>query len=324
MKYTELGRTNLHVSTLCYGTWQFGGDWGRFEAQEAQASIREALDLGINFFDTAQAYGFGTSELNLGHALQPELKSRRDTIILATKGGLRKQGDKTVRDASANWIRQGLEQSLRNLGIEYIDLYQIHWPDPHTPFQETAQALDQLVGEGKIRYVGVSNFDVAQMREFGQFRRIDTLQPPYTLFRRDIENEILPYCHEHGIGVLAYGPLAHGLLGGNYTPRATFASNDWRSKSAVFRGQRFKQNLAVVDRLKELAGRHGITVSQLAIAWVLAQSTVDVAIVGARHPQQLKQTAVAADVILSSQTLQEIDEITKDAAPIGGPTPEGM
>src|SRR5947208_2387590 len=234
MKYTQLGQTSLHVSTLSYGTWQFGGDWGSFEAREAQASIRQALELGITFFDTAQAYGFGISERVLGEALQPELRSWRDKIILATKGGLRMEGDKVVRDASAGWLRQGVEQSLRNLGVDYIDLYQVHWPDPNTPFVETAGALAQLVEEGKIRYVGVSNFDAEQMREFEKTRKIDTLQPPYHLFRREIEQDILPYCQEHGIGVLVYGPLAHGLLAGGYTPQTTFANDDWRSKSPDF------------------------------------------------------------------------------------------
>jgi aryl-alcohol dehydrogenase-like predicted oxidoreductase len=324
MKYTQLGQTALRVSTLCYGTWQFGGDWGGFEVSEAQATIRLALDLGINFFDTAQAYGFGASERVLGQALQPEIRAKRDSIVIATKGGLRKDGGKLLRDASASWIRQGVEQSLRNLGVDYIDLYQVHWPDPRTPFDETARALDQLVQAGKIRYAGVSNFDVAQMRQFGKTRKIDTLQPPYHLFRRDIENEILPYCQEHRVGVLVYGPLAHGLLGGRYTPRTAFASDDWRRKSPAFRGELFKRNLAVIDRLKQVAARLGITIPQLAIAWVLAHPAVHVAIIGARHPQQLKETATAGDVSLSEQTLQEIERIMKDAVPTGGPSPEGM
>ncbi|HEY2584265.1 MAG TPA: aldo/keto reductase [Tepidisphaeraceae bacterium] len=324
MKYRQLGQTALRVSTLCYGTWQFGGDWGTFDTQEAHAAIRQAIDLGITFFDTAQAYGFGIAERFLGQALQPELKAKRDKVVIATKGGLRMDAGKLLRDSSARWIRKGVEQSLRGLGVDYIDLYQIHWPDPHTPLEETAQALEQLVEEGKIRYAGVSNFDVAQMREFARTRRIDTLQPPYSLFRRDIEEEILPYCREHRIGVLVYGALAHGLLGGSYTPRTTFAPDDWRSKSPLFRGQQFKRNLAIVDRLKGVAAGQGITVSQLAIAWVLAQPAVDVAIVGARHPQQLTQTASAADVSLSEQSLRDIQQIIHDAAPIGGPTPEGM
>jgi aryl-alcohol dehydrogenase-like predicted oxidoreductase len=324
MKYTQLGHTSLRVSAICYGTWQFGGDWGSFEANEPQAAIRQALDLGITFFDTAQAYGFGASERVLGQALQAELKAKRDTVVIATKGGLRKEGDTLLRDASAKWIRQGVEQSLRNLGVDHLDLYQVHWPDPRTPFDETARALDQLVQAGKVRYVGVSNFDVAQMREFGKTRRIDALQPPYHLFRRDIERDVLPYCREHGIGALVYGPLAHGLLGGRYAPQTTFPSDDWRSKSPAFRGTRFKRNLGVVDRLRSLADRHGITLAQLAVAWVLANPAVDVAIVGARHPQQLTETAAAGDATLPEQTLREIDQIMSDAVPTGGPSPEGM
>jgi aryl-alcohol dehydrogenase-like predicted oxidoreductase len=162
------------------------------------------------------------------------------------------------------------------------------------------------------------------MQEFEKTRKIDTLQPPYHLFRRDIERDILPYCQTNGIGVLVYGPLAHGLLGGRYTPQTRFASDDWRSKSPAFRGELFGRNLAVVDRLRGLAERQGITVAQLAIAWVLGNPVVDVAIIGARHPKQLTDAAPAADVELSEETLQEITLIVKDAAPTGGPSPEGM
>jgi aryl-alcohol dehydrogenase-like predicted oxidoreductase len=324
MKYTQLGQTSLHVSVLSYGTWQFGGDWGSFEKREAQDTIRKALELGINFFDTAQAYGFGVSEKLLGEALQQELKDRRQQIILATKGGLRMDGDTLVRDSSPRWLRQGVEQSLRNLGVDYIDLYQVHWPDVDTPLEETAGALQQLVEEGKIRYVGVSNYDAAQMGAFEKTRKIDTLQPPYHLFRRDIEAEALPYCQAHGVGVLVYGPLAHGLLGGKYTPQTSFAGDDWRSESPAFQGELFARNLEIVDSLSQLAGRLGITVAQLAVAWVLANPAVDVAIVGARRPQQLVETAPAADVQLSQETLAEIEGIMQIAVPMGGPSPEGM
>jgi aryl-alcohol dehydrogenase-like predicted oxidoreductase len=193
-----------------------------------------------------------------------------------------------------------------------------------TPIEETASTLAELVQEGKIRYVGVSNYDVAQMREFEHARKIDTLQPPYNLFRRDIEGAILPYCQEHGIGVLTYGPLAHGLLAGSYTSQTTFASDDWRSKSSVFHGDLFARNLAVVERLKGVARQQGVTVAQLAVAWVLANPAVDVAIVGARRPHQLEETMRALESHLTPQTLGEIEQIVRDAAPIGGPTPEGM
>jgi|SRR5579859_434473 len=322
MKYTQLGQTSLQVSKLSYGTWQFGGAWGSFQVREAQATIRQALDLGINFFDTAQAYGFGLAEQVLGQALRPELASQRDRIVLATKGGLRQSGDQLVRDSSAGWLRQGVEQSLRNLGVDTIDLYQVHWPDPHTPFDETASALQKLTQEGKIRYVGVSNFDVQQMQEFGKTRKIDTLQPPYHLFRRDIEQGILPYTQAQEIGVLAYGPLGHGLLGGGYTPQTMFADNDWRSSSPLFQGGPFRRELAVAERLKTLAQQHGTTVAQLAIAWVLANPAVNMAIVGARHPQQLAQTVPAADIQLSPEVLRQIQQIMRGALPVGGPTPE--
>jgi hypothetical protein len=327
MDYTQFGQTSLRVSKISYGTWQFGGDWGRVERSQwdaGKATVQKALELGINFFDTAQAYGFGMAERMLGEALQPYLKGLREDIVLATKGGLRMEGDKLLRDASAIWIRQGVEQSLRNLGVDYIDLYQIHWPDPNTPFEETASTLDQLVHEGKIRYVGVSNYNMEQMRAFEQTRKLDALQPPYSLFRRDIEQDILPYTQEHGIGVLVYGPLAHGLLAGTYTPQTTFTADDWRSKSEIFHGKIFQRNLAIVEQLKYLAELEGMTVAQLAIAWVLAQPKIDVAIVGAHNPEQLEQTAPAGEIHLTQATLHEIERIMREAVPIGGPAPEGM
>ncbi len=327
MEYTQFGQTSLRISKISYGTWQFGGDWGHIESAQwdaGKATVQKALELGINFFDTAQAYGFGLAEKMLGEALQPYVKSLREDIVLATKGGLRMEGDKLLRDASARWLRQGVEQSLRNLGVDYIDLYQVHWPDPNTPFEETASALDQLVREGKIRYVGVSNYNAEQMKAFGKTRKLDALQPPYSLFRRDIEREILPYTQQHGIGVLVYGPLAHGLLAGLYTPQTTFAADDWRSKSEIFHGEIFQRNLAVVEQLKHLAEREGMTVAQLAIAWVLAQPAIDVAIVGAHTPAQLEQTASAGEMHLTQATLHEIERIMREAVPIGGPAPEGM
>jgi aryl-alcohol dehydrogenase-like predicted oxidoreductase len=328
MEYTQFGQTTLRVSKISYGTWQFGGDWGRVEQAQweaGKASVQKALELGINFFDTAQAYGFGQAERLLGEALRPYLKKGlRDDLMLATKGGLRLEGDRLLRDASPRWLRQGVEQSLANLGIDYIDLYQVHWPDPNTPIEETASALDQLVHEGKIRYVGVSNYNVAQMQAFEQVRKLDALQPPYSLFRREIEQEILPYTRQHGIGVLVYGALAHGLLAGGFTSQTTFAADDWRSKSAIFHGEIFQRNLAVVERLKHLAQQEGMSVTQLALAWVLAQPGIDVAIIGARTPSHLEQSAQASEMHLTQATLQEIERIMCEAIPIGGPDPEGM
>jgi len=320
MRYTTLGRTNLEVSRVCFGTWQFGGDWGPLEERENLAAMRRALELGINFFDTAQAYGFGASEQLVAKALGDELRARRDEIVVATKGGLREEGDKLLRDSSPGWLRRGVEESLRHLGLDHIDLYQVHWPDPDTPFAETAGALQELVEEGKIRHVGVSNFAVSEMAEFGS---VETLQPPYHLFRRDVERDILPHCREHDIGVLVYGPLAHGLLTGRFDKDSEFGDDDWRSSSDLFQGDAFRRNLERVRALEAFADERGWTVAQLAVAWTLANPAVDVAIVGARRPDQIEGTAPAAEIELSDDDLREIENVMEGAVAVGGPTPEG-
>jgi len=322
MKRITLGRSELEVTPIAYGTWQFGGDWGDVDESAAIGAIRQALDLGINFFDTAQAYGFGVSERILGRALADELRSRRAELVIATKGGLSMEGGELHRDASPAFVRRGVEESLENLGIEYIDLFQMHWPDPSTPFAETAEALGALVDEGKIRHIGVSNFDVAQMAEFSRTRPVETLQPPYHLFRRDIEREILPYCSEHDIGVLAYGPLAHGLLGGRMNEDTTFPENDWRSSSPLFQGDTFTRNLEIVAQLERFAADRDVTVSQLAVAWTLANPAVHVAIVGARQSEHLAESVGAAELALSAEDRERIDRIMEGAVQVAGPSPE--
>lgn len=321
MKWISLGSTDLKVSRIAFGTWQLGGQWGSFDEERAIAAIREARELGINFFDTAQAYGFGASERVLGTALRSDIASDRDRLVIATKGGVLPEGG---RDASARYLRQGVEQSLRALGVETIDLYQVHWPDAEVPAVETAGVLQELVDEGKIRYAGVSNYDVRQMEEFAAVRPVDTLQPPYHLFRRGIEAEVLPYTIEHNIGVLAYSPLASGLLTGRFDEDTTFEESDWRSQATAFAGEALKRNLAVVRRLEEFAQERGLTVAQLAIAWVLAQPGVHVAIVGARSSANIRVSAAAADVELSAEDLSRIDDLTADAVHIEGATPEGV
>ncbi|MCP2169769.1 aldo/keto reductase [Goodfellowiella coeruleoviolacea] len=322
MKTTALGATGLQVSRIAYGTWQLGGGWGSFDENAAIDAIRHARDLGINFFDTAQAYGFGASERILGRALRKEITGDRDSVVIATKGGVRPNGG--GRDASAAFLHQGVEESLRALDVDTIDLYQVHWPDAKVPAEETATALQELVDAGKIRHVGVSNYDVAQMGAFAEIRPVETLQPPYHLFRRGIEAEILPYTRAHNIGVLAYSPLASGLLTGHFDENSTFEADDWRSRSSAFTGDALRRNLAVVRRLAEFAEQRGITVSQLAIAWVLAQPGVHVAIVGARSSANIAASAAAADVQLTAEDLARIDELTADAVPILGASPEGV
>jgi aryl-alcohol dehydrogenase-like predicted oxidoreductase len=323
MEQVRLGRSELRVSRVAFGTWQLGGDWGATDESAALRAIRHAADAGINFFDTAQGYGFGSSERLLAKALAGR---PRDQAVIATKGGLRPTpGGGVARDASPAWIRRGVEESLRALSTDFIDLYQMHWPDPKTPFAETAAALAELLRVGKIRHVGVSNFDAQQMEEFSASLPVETLQPPYHLFRREIESSILPYTRTHDIGVLVYGPLAHGLLSGTMTAEVKFAPGDWRASSDLFQGEPYRRNLRIVETLQRFAEFElGTSVSRLAVAWALANPAVQVAIVGTRNPRHVDDAIAAAGLKLDPPALRRIDEIVADEVPVGGPSPEQM
>ena len=319
MEYIQLGKSGLDVSRICFGTWQFGGDWGSVERDDAIAAVRAALDQGITFFDTAQAYGFGDSEALLAEGLGDDI--HRDDVVVATKGGLRRVGGDVQRDASPEFLREGVEQSLGHLGVDAIDLYQVHWPDRDTPFEETGAALKELKNEGKIRHVGVSNFSPAEMDALSGTIEVETDQPPFNLFNRGIEEDVLPYCREQDIGLLVYGPLSHGLLSGSFDP-AKLADDDWRRGHEPFAGENLERNLGVVARLEEFAEQRGHTLPQLAVAWVLAQPGVHVAITGARRPAHIEGIAPAADIQLSADDLAQIDELT-GAGKAWGLTPEG-
>ncbi len=323
MKKVRLGRSGLEVSPIAFGTWQLGGDWGATDERAAIDAMRRAADRGINFFDTAQAYGFGASESLLARALQGR---PREQFVIATKGGLRPlPSGGAERDASPEWIRRGVDSSLKALGTDHIDLYQVHWPDPKVPFAETAGALADLKTAGKIRHVGVSNYDAGQMAEFGKTLPVETLQPVYHLFRRDIEQSVLPYTSINDIGVLVYGPLGHGLLSGALTPESRFGPDDWRSKSEVFRGEPYLRNLRVVSALQRFAELElGTSVSRLAIAWVLANPAVHVAIVGTRNAKHVEDAIAAADIELDAPALSRIEDIVRDEVRVGGPTPESV
>ncbi len=324
MQTTTLGMTSLEVSRIALGTWQLSGDWGRFDQNEAINAIRHARRLGINLFDTAQAYGFGASERLLGRALRDDLDQRRDEVIIATKGGLRiDEREGLVRDASPAWLRRGVDESLAALGVDHIDLYQVHWPDPKTPFAETAGALEEIVQEGKIRHVGVSNFSVEQIGEFAATRPVETAQPPYHLFERDVEADLLPYCREQDIGVLVYGPLAHGLLTGAFDEHAKLPADDWRSVSPMFTGDALERNVAVVRELAAMAEELGTSLSRLAVAWVLANPAVHVAIIGSRRAAHIEDSVAALDVQFDGDAMERIDRIMEGALAFAGPTPEG-
>ncbi|HEY5319167.1 MAG TPA: aldo/keto reductase [Solirubrobacteraceae bacterium] len=328
MNTVTLGLSGLKVSPIAFGTWQLGGDWGEFDPSEAIDAIRFAREQGINFFDTAQAYGFGASERLLGSALRDELRSpRREELVIATKGGLRIDNDRgLVRDSSRKWLRAGVEQSLEALGTDYIDLYQVHWPDSDTPFAETAAALGELVHEGKIRHVGVSNFGPEQISEFATTLPVETVQPPYSMFRREIEADLLPYAREHNIGVLVYGALAHGLLTGAIKRDAALAQDDWRSASPMFAGDTFDHYLDLVDELSRFAEERGFSVSRLALAWALRHPAVQVAIVGSRSRRHIEDSIGALDVRLSDEDMSEIERILSGANTLAfvGPSPEAM
>jgi aryl-alcohol dehydrogenase-like predicted oxidoreductase len=321
MRQVRLGRSGLVVSRLAFGTWELGGDWGPTDTASALDAIRRAADEGVTLFDTAQAYGFGQSEQLLSAGLRGV---PREQVVIATKGGLRPTYGGLVRDASAGWIREGVEASLRALGTDYVDLYQLHWPDPSTPFDETAEALARLKAEGKIRHVGVSNFDVEQMEAFEVTLPVETLQPHYDLFRRHIETEVLPYTAGRDIGVLVCGPLAHGLLGGSLGPETRFARDDWRSNSLMFTGETYARNLRVVAGLAALANELGFTLPQLAIGWTLTHPAVHVAIVGSRDRDHVDEVLAAAALDLDDEVMRRIDDLIADAVLVASPPPEEM
>ncbi|ATY14528.1 aldo/keto reductase [Amycolatopsis sp. AA4] len=315
MRTTTLGRSGLEVSRIAFGTGGFGGQWGGFDEDTAIAAIRRAHELGITLFDTARAYG--TAETLLGKALRSELDHRRDSVVIATKGGTR-PGSARVRDSRRAWLVQGVDDSLRALGVDHLDLYQIHWPDPRTPAAEVAGTLRELADAGKIRHAGVSNYDSAQLSALHD--TVETVQVPYHLFRRGAEADPLPYARAHNVGVLAYSALGSGLLTGTLTASTVFDASDWRSRSSAFRGKSLRHNLKIVDRLASFAAERGAEVSQLALAWSLAK--VDVAIVGARRPASIERSATVLQ--LDPDDLAEIDRLVADAVPVGGASPEGI
>lgn len=318
MRYRKLGKNGPEISVIGVGCWAMGGggwaySWGEQDDLESIAAIHAALDAGINFFDTAAVYGLGHSEEVLGKALGP----RRKEVIVATKCGLvwDEQG-RIRRNGRYESVMREAEASLRRLGTDYIDLYQLHWPDTEsgsTP-EETMRAMEDLVRQGKVRWVGVSNFDVPLLRRALSVRHVDSLQPPYSLFDRAVEPEILPFCRENGIGVVAYSPLASGLLSGRYTEQTTFPPGDWRSRSPMHTGEGLRRNVRRVARLQEMAARTGHTVAQLGVAWVLGNPAVTSAIVGVRRPSHVTDILAAADYVLSEAEWQEAARIVSEDA----------
>ncbi|NVN11987.1 aldo/keto reductase [Nguyenibacter vanlangensis] len=304
------------VSRIALGTWAIGGwMWGGPDDRQAIATIHAALDLGINLIDTAPVYGFGHSEEIVGQALA----GRRDAVAIATKAGLDWKDGKPFRNAAPARIRQEIEDSLRRLRTDRIDLYQVHWPDPAVPVDETARELERLHREGKVLALGVSNFSVAQMEQFRAVAPLAAVQPPYNLFERAIEADILPWSVAHGLAVLAYGPLCRGLLSGRMSADTSFDADDLRSVDPKFRAPRFAQYLAAVAALQDFARqRFDRSVLALAVRWVLDQGPT-IALWGARKPEQIAGIDQAIGWHLSADDKAEIDRIlaTHVTDPVG-------
>lgn len=318
METINIGGLPFPASRIGLGTWSIGGwMWGGSDARAAIRTIQAAVDQGITLIDTAPVYGFGRSEELVGQALRTG--NRRDGAIIATKCGLEWRDGEVFRNSSASRIRKEVEDSLRRLQTDRIDLYQVHWPDASVPIAETAETLARLVKAGKIRAIGVSNYSTEQMDLFRQAALIHTVQPPYNLFERAAESDIIPYAKKHGIAVLAYGPLCRGLLTGRITAATTFEGDDLRNTDPKFQKPRLEQYLAAVAELDQLAHRrYGKTILALAVRWVLDRGDT-IALWGARRPEQLAPVTDVLGWSIDSGTMEAIDLILEQAIrdPVG-------
>jgi aryl-alcohol dehydrogenase-like predicted oxidoreductase len=312
MRVRQLGKTELYITPIGFGSWAVGGGgwefgWGPQNDGESVAAIKRALDLGMNWVDTAAVYGLGHSEEIVAQAV----KGRAERPYIFTKCSMiwdeRGRINHSLKPSS---IRQEVENSLRRLQIDVIDLYQIHWPNPEAQIEEGWTTMAELKREGKVRFIGVSNFIVEQMRRIMPIAKIDTLQPPYSLIRPEVEREILPFCEENRIGVIVYSPMRSGLLSGAMTRErvAGFAEDDWRRRDPDFLEPLLSSNLELAGQLKKIGGRHGQSAGEVAIAWTLRHPAVTGAIVGARGPNQVDGVVGAADFRLSAGEIDEIEE----------------
>ncbi len=301
METRRLGSSDLDLTVIGLGTWQFGGRWGGADDRDSAAACHAALDAGINWIDTADIYGQGRAEQVVGKVL----RERSDDVIVATKGGVAWEattdGLRIWREASGAYLRMSLERSLAALGLEAVDLYQVHWPVADVPADDTFADLLAMRDEGKIRWIGVSNYDVPDLEAAHAAGPFVSLQVGYHVMRRTVEEQELPWCARHGVGVLAYGPLAHGLLAGRMDERTTFPPNDWRAQSEFFADDHFADRVAVARGMQQIADRSGRAggVAELAVAWVLRRPEVTSAIVGARDAAQARGAAAMASTPLS-------------------------
>ncbi|MFN6516236.1 MAG: aldo/keto reductase [Nostoc sp. CreGUA01] len=311
MQTKQLGNSELHITPIGFGAWAIGGGdwtfaWGAQDDEESIAAINRALDLSVNWIDTAAVYGLGHSEEVVAKAL----KGRSDRPYIFTKCSMIWDENRKIGNSlKADSIRREVEASLRRLDIETIDLYQIHWPNPDPEIEEGWTTLAKLKDEGKVRYIGVSNFNVQQLQRAQKIAPVTSLQPPYSLVKPNVGNEILPFCKENNIGVIVYSPMQSGLLTGKMTPErvANFPDDDWRKNSSEFQEPRLSRNLKLVEVLQNIGEQHGRSPGEVAIAWTLNNPAVTAAIVGGRNPQQVEGIIGAGDFRLNQQQLDEIE-----------------
>jgi aryl-alcohol dehydrogenase-like predicted oxidoreductase len=322
MKTRQLGNTSFQISAIGFGSWALGGgkwqfSWGEQDDADSVAAIHRAIDLGVNWIDTAAGYGLGHSEEIVARALRGIPPSRRPYVFTKCSMVWDESGVISHNLSPAS-LRREAEDSLRRLKMDAIDLYQIHWPalppeeagGPAPGIEEAWSTLADLRKQGKVRFIGVSNFSVPQLERIARIAPVSSLQPPYSLIRREIEAEILPYCERHNIGVIVYSPMQNGLLSGKMTREriAALPGDDWRkTRNPDFQEPKLAQNLRLVEKLRAIGQRHGRTPAQLAIAWTVRHPAVTGAIVGARRPEQVNEIAGAADFRFSESELEEID-----------------
>lgn len=316
MEKRKLGNSNLEITTIGLGTWAMGGDnwafgWGPQDDSASRQAVHEAIDAGINWIDTAPVYGLGRSEEVVGEAI----RDRRDELIIATKCGRVWDETRTIgKRLTKASVKAELEASLSRLKIDQIDLYQMHWPEPDEEIEEGWSTIVELIQEGKVRYGGVSNFSLEQLKRVQAIHPVTSLQPPYSMFRRAIEQDLLPFCAEEQIGVIAYSPMQAGLLTGKFTKEsaAALAETDWRKRNPYFNEPQLSVNLATIDRLRPIAERNDLTMAQLALSWLLRDQVMTAAIVGARKTGQIGETFRASGKQLSAEDLENIESILKD------------
>jgi len=309
MEYKNIPNTNLHVSVISLGTWAFSGDcWGNINEAECIDAVSTAAEYGINLIDTAPIYGYGKAEEIIGKAI----KGRRDKFIIATKCGLLGKGINIKCNLRPNSIKKEVERSLKRLGIEYIDIYQCHWLDPNTPIQDTMHAMLKLKQQGKIKYIGVSNFKISSLKKALEVTDITTLQNQYSLLERGIEKDMAGFCKEKGVSILAYGPLGGGILSGKYKNPPQFKKSDARSFFYKFyKGKEFEKAMEVIETLEEISDKINKPLGQIALNWIWQKETVASAIVGCRNPEQAKLNALAGSWKLAQSDIKKLDAIVR-------------